>query len=61
MIGCADGSIAREDRLAHLDRQLVAHGVDGVADLVRGLDHVLLEVEDDHDLRLALEAVERIW
>ena len=45
---------ALQDRLAHLDRQLVAHRGDGVADLVRRLDHVLLEVEDDDDLRAAL-------
>jgi hypothetical protein len=45
---------APQDRLAHLHRQLVAHRGDRVADLVGGLHHVLLEVEDDDDLRAAL-------
>ena len=42
-----------QDRLAHLERQLVAHRVDGVAHLVGGLDHVLVEVEDHDDGRQA--------
>ncbi len=43
-----------QNRLAHLHGQLVAHRSDGVADFIRGLRHVLLEVEDDDDPRLAL-------
>ena len=44
----------REHRLAHLGGQLVAHRGDGVAHLVARLDQVLAEVEDQHDLRVAL-------
>ena len=48
------GVLAEQHRLAHFQRQLVAHRADGIADLVRRLDQVLVVVEDDDDLRAAL-------
>jgi hypothetical protein len=51
MIGWASRIHTLQDRLAHLQWQLVPHRADGVAHLVGRLDHVLLEVEDDDDLR----------
>ena len=50
-----DGLGGRVQALQHgltdLHRQLVAHRADGVAHLVGGLDHVLVEVEDHHQAR----------
>jgi hypothetical protein len=47
------GVAPRQNRLAHLQRQLVPHRADRVAHLVGGLDHVLVEVEDQHRLGAA--------
>ena len=54
MMGCGGRIDAEQHRLAHFDRQLVAHAGNGVADFVARLGHVLLEVEDDDELRLAV-------